>query len=191
MSFKVILITGGARSGKSRYALQLAQKYGRKVFIATATGCDDEMAARIAKHRKDRDSSFATIEEPVMLGNAINCLPSNTNVAVIDCLTVWLGNLMHNAGTQKDLPEIDNFIASLRQPPCDIVVVTNEVGMGIVPDNELAREFRDVAGSLNRRVAEIASQVIFMVSGLPINLKDANSETGGIIMGNTENPKFS
>ncbi|MEI6971610.1 MAG: bifunctional adenosylcobinamide kinase/adenosylcobinamide-phosphate guanylyltransferase [bacterium] len=169
---KVIMLTGGARSGKSRYALELVRSRGRKAFIATATACDGEMAERIARHREERSGDFVTIEEPMDLAGAVRSLPAGTDVAIVDCLTVWLGNLMHHSGgIAGQPPEVDAFLETLRNPPCDLVIVTNEVGMGIVPDNELGRKFRDLAGILNARVAGIAANVVLLVSGIPIHIK--------------------
>lgn len=169
---RVILVTGGARSGKSRYALEFARTRGRKAFIATATACDEEMRERIAKHQAERSEEFLTIEEPFDLAGALQSLPGGTEVAVVDCLTVWLGNLMHRSGAAMEPPpEIDAFLDSLRNPPCDIIIVSNEVGMGIVPDNEMSRRFRDLAGALNVRVAKIADDVVLLVSGIPVHIK--------------------
>lgn len=178
---KITLVTGGARSGKSRYALGAAQSGGRKAFVATATACDPEMAERIAKHRSERAKDFLTIEEPLNLAGALRSLPGDTEAAIVDCLTVWMGNLMHRYGTvDKHRPEIEAFLEVLNSPPCDLIIVTNEVGMGIVPDNEAGRRFRDLAGSLNARVAQIADTVVFLVSGVALTIKggSCSSATG-------------
>jgi adenosylcobinamide kinase / adenosylcobinamide-phosphate guanylyltransferase len=170
---KVTLLTGGCRSGKSRKALEVASAFTHKAFIATAEPIDEEMDARIAAHRRERGDGFITVEEPVDLAGAIRALPDRIEVAIVDCLTVWLGNLMYRV---QDLGEreafVSEFIDALKAPPCDIVIVTNEVGMGIVPSDALSREYRDLAGGLNQKVAVAAGRVIFMVSGLPIVLKD-------------------
>lgn len=171
MMHRITLITGGARSGKSRYSLELAEPHEHGYFIATAVPCDDEMAARIEKHKKDRPDPFTTVEEPIDLAGAVKSLPPEADIAVIDCLTVWTANLMHDREADAPLPEIDDLLTILHAPPCDLILVANEVGMGIVPENALARRFRDVAGSLNQRVAAAANSVIFMVSGLPIIVK--------------------
>ncbi len=168
----ITLITGGSRSGKSRYALELAEKYTTKTFIATAQPFDEEMRARIAKHQEERDSSFVTIEEPINLGKAFCSLPANTEVVVVDCLTVWLGNLMHRAESDtEDYPEVTSFLNVLEAPPCDLILVSNEVGMGIIPDNRLSRRFKDLAGNLNQEVAKQADKVVLMVSGCALNVK--------------------
>ena len=170
---EITFVTGGGRSGKSRYALSLAQSYqGKRVFVATSEPFDDEMRMRIRKHREERRDSFITIEAPLDPGGALASLSSGVEVVVIDCLTVWLGNLMYRQETLvSDAPEILKFIGMLDNPPCDLIVVSNEVGMGIIPENAMARRFRDLAGALNQRVAEHADRVILMVSGIPVFVK--------------------
>jgi len=179
---KTTLVTGGGRSGKSRHALQIALPRNGKAFIATAQPVDDEMRARIEKHREDRGEEFLTVEEPFDLAGAIGSLPRGIEVAVIDCLTVWLGNLVHrHEGEEGAFPEVPEFVEALRDPPCDLVIVTNEVGMGIVPANELARRFRDLAGTVNQAVAAIADEVILMVSGMPLFVKGAPANVGAAV----------
>ena len=172
---KLILITGGARSGKSRHALDMAASYRDRAFLATAEPVDEEMRERIARHRRERGEGFLTVEAPIDLADALRSLPANVEVAVIDCLTVWLGNLMHRRGTGADrtIPEIEAFLEVLGEPPCDLIVVSNEVGMGIVPDNALARGFRDLAGGLNQDFARIADRLVLVISGTPITVKGA------------------
>jgi len=166
------LITGGGRSGKSTYALQMTLGYQRKVFVATALAFDEEMRCRIEKHRAERGKEFRTIEEPLHLADALLAASGSADVVLIDCLTVWLGNLLHEHDkAHAALPEVDAFMAALRDPPCDVVLVTNEVGMGIVPENALARRFRDIVGRVNQEIAARADRVILMVSGLPVLIK--------------------
>lgn len=170
---KVILLTGGCRSGKSRMAIDIAAQYRRKAFIATAEPIDGEMDTRIAAHRKERGDGFITIEEPIDLAGAIKSLPENTEMAIVDCLTVWLGNLMYRFKDENERSRyIDAFIDALKNPPFTVVVVTNEVGMGIIPGDAITRNYRDLAGGLNQKVAAVSGRVIFMVSGLPLTLKD-------------------
>ncbi|MGD2093674.1 MAG: bifunctional adenosylcobinamide kinase/adenosylcobinamide-phosphate guanylyltransferase [Phycisphaerales bacterium] len=171
---RITLITGGARSGKSRYALSLAREFPcPRAFIATAEPFDEEIRNRIERHRQERASDFTTFEEFMDPGMVLEQLSSDMHVAVLDCLTVWLGNLMHhNPNASESSNRIDHFLRVLDQPPCDLIIVTNEVGMGIVPHNNLARGFRDTAGSLNQQVATKANQVIFMVSGCPLVVKE-------------------
>jgi adenosylcobinamide kinase/adenosylcobinamide-phosphate guanylyltransferase len=170
---KIVLITGGGRSGKSRYALDLAKPYKQKAFIATAEAFDEEMKIRIAKHKKDRGPEFFTVEEPVDLAGTIRRLPESTDVAVVDCLTIWLCNLMCKIeGEHETYDAIEAFLQLLHDPPCDVIMVTNEVGMGIIPMEKFTRRYRDLAGTLNQRIAAAANQVVLMVSGLPLVLKD-------------------
>ncbi|AQQ09882.1 Adenosylcobinamide kinase [Sedimentisphaera cyanobacteriorum] len=169
---QIIFVTGGARSGKSSFALDCASKYKNRVFIATAKAIDKEMSDRIQAHKNQRGSDYKTIEKPVNLSQAISDLENNVEIAVIDCLTVWLGNLFYKI---KELHLIQNYIdefaSSIRKCPCKLVIVSNEVGMGIVPGNELTRQFRDQAGNLNKKIAQIADTVVLMVSGISVAIK--------------------
>ena len=163
----VILIGGGARSGKSRYALQKAMAIeGRRIFVATAEPLDDEMTLRIARHKADRGVEFETIEEPLDLARVI---AGSFDAIVVDCLTLWLSNLMF-AAKNCDL-ETEALIAAAQAVNGTIIFVTNEVGSGVVPDNPLAREFRDRAGTLNQGIAMIAQEVYFMAFGQPLRVK--------------------
>lgn len=166
-------VTGGARSGKSRFALELACAYKLKVFAATAEPFDDEMRFRIRKHQEERERlGFTTIEEPLNLADALRRAPSGTEVILVDCLTVWLGNMLHHHGVSVELyPEEEAFLRVLSQPPCDMIIVTNETGLGIVPIDSMSRAFRDHAGRMNQNVAAIASTAYFVVSGIPMKLK--------------------
>ena len=168
----ITLVTGGSRSGKSKHALDLASAYREKGFIATAEPTDDEMRARIELHRRERDASFFTVEEPIDLVAALKCLPENTEVVVLDCITVWLANLTYrekiNDGT---CPEIRDLLDVLNDPPCHLILVTNEVGMGIIPGDSATRRFRDLAGSINQQLAEKANEVILTVCGIPMKIK--------------------
>jgi adenosylcobinamide kinase / adenosylcobinamide-phosphate guanylyltransferase len=163
----VILIGGGARSGKSRYALEKAWAIeGSRAFVATAEASDEEMAARIRHHREERGEDFATIEEPIELGRVI--AEASFDVLVIDCLTLWLSNLIF---ANRDC-EMEKLERAARTATGTVIFVTNEVGSGIVPtDHALSRDFRDRAGILNQRIAAIAQEVYFMVFGLPMRLK--------------------
>ncbi len=177
----ITLVTGGARSGKSDHALRLALSTpgANPTFIATAEAFDDEMRQRIARHRSERPAAMPTIEAPIDLAGALRSLPTGTGLALVDCLTVWLGNLMHHLGPKREAyAPVDELRELLEQPPCDLVFVTNEVGMGLVPENAMARRFRDLAGSLNRLVAKRSDRVIFMVSGIPVQVKPAAGMEG-------------
>ena len=174
----ITLITGGARSGKSAFALSLGlQNYSNRAFIATAVPIDQEMKERIARHREDRGDQFHTIEEPVELSHALTLLPGGTQVVIVDCLTVWLGNLYHNFQGEKEKVrvQVEAFLDHLDHPVCDLILVTNEVGWGIVPENPLARSFRDLAGYLNRRVAQKAAHAYLLCCGIPLCLKGGNA----------------
>jgi adenosylcobinamide kinase/adenosylcobinamide-phosphate guanylyltransferase len=174
MMANLILVTGGARSGKSSFALELAgRKYSQRVFIATAVAFDEEMKKRILHHQKERRTLFHTIEEPVHLERAVAALPSDTEVAIVDCLTVWIGNLYHQLHEDEAMvrARIDRFLKALVQVSCDLILVTNEVGWGIVPENPMAREYRDILGFLNRRIAEKADLVYLLCCGIPLILK--------------------
>lgn len=167
----VMLVTGGARSGKSRFAMETALRYEKRVFLATAPVCDSEMEQRIAAHRAERGGRFLTIEEPLDLAGALGSVPPDTDVILLDCLTVWTGNLMHRHGAAGDYAEIDAFFAALKPPPAAMILVTNEVGCGIVPENAMARRFRDLAGTINQRAAAVAAGVVLCVSGIPVAVK--------------------
>ena len=175
---EVIYVTGGARSGKSSYALRLAEPYDRRVFLATAEAFDDEMRARIDRHRDERGGAFTTIEEPLYIERALANLPEGTGVVLLDCLTVWAGNLMHHLGDASAIQaRIDALLELLASPPCDIILVSNEVGMGIVSENAMARAFRDLVGTINRLVAERATRAYLLCSGLPVILKQPSTIT--------------
>jgi adenosylcobinamide kinase/adenosylcobinamide-phosphate guanylyltransferase len=167
------LIIGGARSGKSALALSLAEAEARRrggapVMIATAEALDDEMAERIARHRAERGPSWRTVEAPIAVAEAIAELSAD-QAAVVDCLTLWLSNLMF---AEADLEAAcAAVLAAARRTPAAVVMVANEVGMGIVPENALARRFRDEAGRLNRHVADEADRVIVMFAGQALTLK--------------------
>lgn len=171
---RITLVTGGARSGKSRYALETALAFPRRLFVATAEPFDNEMRERIDKHQAERGDAFRTIEEPEDLAAVLRTVPADIDVVLIDCLTVWLGNLMHHHGAElAGYPPIDAFLEALTtRPSCSLILVTNEVGMGIVPEHPLGRRFRDHAGIVNARVAAVADRVVFMVSGIPMIIKD-------------------
>jgi adenosylcobinamide kinase/adenosylcobinamide-phosphate guanylyltransferase len=176
MNRKTILVTGGARSGKSGFALDHASRIpGKKAFIATAEPNDSEMKERIKRHKRDRGEGWDTYEEPLKIALVIEEIEMRYRVIVIDCLTLWLGNLMLiNADIDK---EISGLIETLRsgQRTSSLYLVSNEVGMGIVPENEIARRFRDMAGFLNQKVASTADEVYMTVSGIPVKIKGGSS----------------
>ncbi len=173
----LILVTGGVRSGKSRYVLARASECrGRKAFIATAEAIDDEMKERIRRHREEREGSFRTIEEPFDLAGALEQAVADSDVIVIDCLTLWISNLLSAERPSPAETErmLEACLAVLKKTDKRVIAVTNEVGMGIIPDNRLAREYGDLLGSFNRRFAAIAEEVILMVCGIPHWVKKGN-----------------
>ncbi|WP_341208775.1 bifunctional adenosylcobinamide kinase/adenosylcobinamide-phosphate guanylyltransferase [uncultured Sphingomonas sp.] len=166
--WRIRLVLGGARSGKSRHAQALAEGCAAPWrFVATAQAFDAEMAERIAHHRADRSAAWATIEAPLALAEAIAAV--DDGVLLVDCLTLWTSNLLL-ADADIDAAT-DALVAALTGSRAKIVLVSNEVGWGIVPDNALARRFRDVAGRVNQRVAAVADRVDLLVAGLPMSLK--------------------
>jgi adenosylcobinamide kinase/adenosylcobinamide-phosphate guanylyltransferase len=165
------LILGGARSGKSRLAEALAAESGLEViYIATAEAGDREMAERIARHRQERPDGWTTVEETLALGYALRTRAGPGVCIIVDCLTLWLSNLMAH-GEQAMTEELEALLAALPALPGRIVLVSNEVGLGIVPDNPLARRFRDEAGRLNQAIAARCERVTFVAAGLPMELK--------------------
>lgn len=169
-SARIILVIGGARSGKSRHAQRLAEAAaGQPVFVATAQAFDAEMADRIAQHRADRDMRWRTVEAPIDLAAAVADCDAAGGVLLVDCLTLWASNLLLGGeDIDRHLTHLDAALAAARGR---VVLVSNEVGRGIVPDNALARQFRDVAGRINQAVAARADAVDLVVAGLPLALK--------------------
>jgi adenosylcobinamide kinase / adenosylcobinamide-phosphate guanylyltransferase len=165
-----LLVLGGARSGKSAYAQRLAEAYGsNRLYLATAAAGDEEMAARIARHQADRGEGWATIEEPLEIATALRTHARASRVVVVDCLTLWLSNLMF-AGRDPGSASTD-LAGAIRSLAGPAILVSNEVGMGLVPDNKLGREFRDWQGWVNREIGAACEAVIFVAAGLPLQLK--------------------
>lgn len=167
---RVTLVLGGARSGKSAFAERLAMTAGRAIYLATGHAGDAEMAARIAAHQARRGTGWSTLEEPLDLVEALAAARAPDRAVLVDCLTLWLANLMH-AGRDA-AAETERLGAALARGACPVVLVANEVGLGIVPDNALARRFRDAAGHLHQRIAAAADRVVFLAAGLALTLKD-------------------
>jgi adenosylcobinamide kinase / adenosylcobinamide-phosphate guanylyltransferase len=165
----VILITGGARSGKSKRAETRARSFpGRPVYVATAEALDSEMEERIATHRTRRGTDWIEREVPLDLVQAL-VETEGGGARLVDCLTLWLSNLLHSERDwSREVTHLADVLPRLRSP---VVMVTNEVGLGIVPDNALARSFRDAAGIMNQTIAAVADEVEFVVAGLPMKLK--------------------
>ena len=165
-----VLVLGGARSGKSAYAERLVvDSAPTALYLATATAGDGEMAERIAQHRARRGETWQTVEEPLDLGGALAALARPDRPILVDCLTLWLSNLMlDGADIDAETARLAALLPRLAGP---VVFVSNEVGLGIVPDNALARAFRDHAGRLNQAVAAAADAVFFIAAGLPLQMK--------------------
>lgn len=174
---EIVLIVGGCRSGKSRYALELGSQVAEKdnIFIATLVPGDNEMKARVRRHQKEREQHWKTVEAPIRLPEAVNDHGLKGNVVVVDCLTLWLSNLLLESDDPQRIEEqIHELIQALETAPCPIFLVSNEVGTGIVPQNRLARLFRDMAGLANQKVASCADSVVWMVAGVPVPIKGGN-----------------
>jgi adenosylcobinamide kinase/adenosylcobinamide-phosphate guanylyltransferase len=170
---RTILVIGGCRSGKSSHALNLANQIaGQKIFIATCTPHDKEMEERVLLHKKQRNRAWTTLEVPVHLPEEISKNSQKENVILVDCLTLWISNLMLENNDQENTDgHIRKLVRSLEEAQCPIILVSNEVGTGIVPENRLARQFRDIAGFTNQKVAACADKVIWMVAGIPVGVK--------------------
>lgn len=178
MAGEVTFVIGGARSGKTRHGLALCKTLQAKrglapVYIATAQAYDGEMEARIAAHRAERGGAWRTVEAPTDLAGAIRRESGPRSCVLVDCLTLWLTNLMlGEAGDGADLDAAgQELVAALGEATGPVVVISNEVGLGIVPENALARRFRDEAGRLNQTIAAAADRVVLIAAGLPLNLK--------------------
>ncbi len=170
----VVLVLGGARSGKSRFAESLLGEYqGHRLYLATAQAGDEEMRRRILEHQARRGPGWRTIEAPLDLATPI--ASAGSEAVLVDCLTLWLSNLM---AAELDVDRAtDGLCRILGKVPGPVVLVSNETGLGIVPDNALAREFRDYAGRLNQAVAAVATRVFFIAAGLPLTLKDTTKDS--------------
>ncbi len=179
---KIVFVIGGAKSGKSSFALKEASGVdGRKAYIATAEALDDEMKKRIENHKIERDGDWDTFEEPVDISGVLPGLQAKYGAVLLDCLTIWLSNVLLRgeiSSPDHETPDesIDGLVSCLvglnGMSESVLYIVSNEVGAGIVPENKLARRFRDLAGSLNQKVAEIADEVYLVAAGIPIKIKD-------------------
>lgn len=172
----ILLVIGGCRSGKSGYALEIAEKIDarRHIFVATCQPHDDEMRQRVEAHRRQRSNRWLTIEEPLALPEAIQTHASPDTAVLVDCLTLWINNLLFQfADSRPDEMAIrtDRMIRALQEASGPVILVSNEVGTGIVPENRLARMFRDAAGAANQQVAAVATSVFWMVAGIPVKIK--------------------
>jgi len=170
---EILLVTGACRSGKSRFAQQWAEALPpKRLFLATAQALDAEMAERVRHHREARGAGWITVEEPQEVARAIQSPGEGVTVVLLDCVTLWLNNLlMAGLPDTEIMDRASSLTNALREAPCSVAVVTNEVGWGIVPDHPMGRRFRDLAGSVNQALAQTADRVVLMVAGIPVNLK--------------------
>jgi adenosylcobinamide kinase / adenosylcobinamide-phosphate guanylyltransferase len=167
-----VLVLGGARSGKSRIALQLAESASTdRTYVATAQAFDEEMRQRIAQHRAERDGSWRTLDAPLDLAQSVRERTGPDQAVLVDCLTLWLSNIVLAGRDAAD--EGDRLAQSVREARGPLILVSNEVGHGIVPSTPLGRSFRDDQGRLNQRIAEVCDAVVFVAAGCPILLKPA------------------
>jgi adenosylcobinamide kinase/adenosylcobinamide-phosphate guanylyltransferase len=168
------LIIGGCKSGKSRHAVELTEGYGlRKIFMATCIPMDDEMKDRVARHKAERDGLWLTLDVPTDLPEAIAEHGVDGSVILVDCLTLWITNLLMLPGnTDSVAARVKALVTALARATCPVVLVSNEVGAGIVPENRLARQFRDEAGVANQKVAAAVDRVVWMVAGIANVVKE-------------------
>lgn len=169
---RIVAFVGGARSGKSRLALERAREYGEQVaFIATLEPLDDEMRARVEAHRRSRPSDWLVVEAPRELARALDDCGRRVRCVLVDCLTLWLSNMLcAGRDAESSLGELDRVLAAARSSPADAIFVSNDVGCGIVPENALARAFRDLAGLANQRLAQEADEAYWVVCGKAIRI---------------------
>lgn len=170
----VVLVLGGCRSGKSRYALAYAERflgeYNR--FIATCVPDDDEMKQRVARHQAERKEAWSALEVPLELAAAIQTESPRADVILVDCLTLWMNNLFFETEVQTEIEaHVGRLTDALAAAQCPVIIVSNEVGAGIVPDNALARRYRDAVGWMNQAVAKASDQVVLTVAGIPMFVK--------------------
>ena len=170
---KIVFITGGARSGKSRFAEELARQFpGAKAYLATAQALDEEMTERIRRHRENRPDDWQTLEEPLKVADCISKEGSRFDLILLDCLTLWISNLLMAGWEETTIQKEGNrLLDACRRAKSSLILVGNEVGMGIVPENAQARLFRDLSGFIQQKVAREADEVYFMVSGIGQKIK--------------------
>lgn len=178
MSKRLVLILGGARSGKSRFAQEMASKHPRVLFVATAEPLDEEMRTRIEEHKRQRPAAWRTVEAPCRVAERLAESLDDASMVLVDCLTLLASNLMTRVEVADygDLEvdvigEVERLLEAMGRTSAECIVVSNEVGLGLVPDNELGRAYRDILGRANSLVASRADEVYFMVAGIPVRVK--------------------
>jgi adenosylcobinamide kinase / adenosylcobinamide-phosphate guanylyltransferase len=185
MNKELVVIMGGARSGKSSFAQRLAKSISGKVlFLATAQAGDDEMAERIARHKASRPATWHTVEEPLGLASILQKEAASSDVVIIDCLTLWLNNLLLKQGGASEtevLGQVDSLLDVYQKGYASYIVVSGEVGLGLVPPYPLGRLYRDILGWMNQKVASRADKVFLMVAGIPLELKSLGIKWTSII----------
>lgn len=179
MATDVILVTGGVRSGKSSYAEALARKYSQVCYVATAWPGDAEMEERIRLHRRHRPGHWQTVEEQLDLAKVLD-QNYEAQCLLIDCLGMWVTNLLCQQGTASVQPSLDGLIRAVQSFPGVVILVSNEVGWGLVPANELGRQFRDMLGRVNQKVAQVSDEVVLMVAGCPLWVKGTGGKVDGL-----------
>ncbi|NDY72709.1 bifunctional adenosylcobinamide kinase/adenosylcobinamide-phosphate guanylyltransferase [Desulfobacter hydrogenophilus] len=178
-----ILVLGGCRSGKSRFAKQTADNMAmdKKIYLATCVPTDREMKTRVKRHQDDRGPDWATIEEPIRIHETIDRACTQAKVILVDCLTLWISNLLFQGKDEAGIMSaVDLLEDALNRATCPVVLVSNEVGYGIVPENSLARQFRDMAGLVNQRVARAVDKVIVSMAGIPVQIKPESGNGQGL-----------
>lgn len=188
MKKNITFVIGGCRSGKSSFALRQANAVDgkNKYFIATSVPTDTEMEKRVQKHQKERGSDWQTLEEAVNIHEKIDQFSSTASVILVDCLTLWASNLLfHSYDSAQIETAVKALENSLVKAVCPVFLVSNEVGMGIVPENALARQFRDVAGLINQRMAKAAHRVVMTVAGIEVQIKPGNTAIADTIAENS------
>ncbi|MGD9822907.1 bifunctional adenosylcobinamide kinase/adenosylcobinamide-phosphate guanylyltransferase [Desulfobacter sp.] len=183
---KNMLVLGGCRSGKSRFAKQAADNLAmdNKIYLATSVSLDREMKERVKRHQDDRGPDWETIEEPVLIHEIIDRTCTQAKVILVDCLTLWTSNLLFQGKDEAGImAAVDLLAGALDRSACSVILVSNEVGYGIVPENSLARRFRDMAGLVNQRVARSVDKVVVSMAGIPIQIKPDQIKSGRIVSG--------
>ena len=179
---RVTLVLGGARSGKSRYAQTLASRYRRVTFLATARPSDREMQERIATHRRERPASWKTVEAPLDLHKTIASESRTADLLLVDCLTLFVANTMSHERRKAHSTRLvtEQLCQAIRSSKASVIVVSNEVGSGIVPAYRSGRIYRDLLGQMNQEIAKIADKVVLMIAGIPLTVKDTAKKTGDL-----------